>query len=139
MQRLGVAAFVCAAVLAVVSCGGGYSGGGTPSPSPVTGGSTSAVTITIRGINGKLSFTPNPASVPSGTMVVFMNADTTPHHVILDDGSLQTADIAPGATSAPLALGGINKAYHCTIHPTMVGSLNAADTPDPPPCTFNYC
>jgi len=97
------------------------------------------VTITIRGINGKLSFSPNPASVPAGTMVVFMNADTTAHHVVLDDGTVQTADIPPGGTSAQLALGGINKSYHCSIHPTMVGSLNTADTPDPPPCTFNYC
>ena len=141
MHRLGVAAFVSVAVFVAVSCGGG--GGGTPaSPTPVSGGSSggsSPVTITIRGINGKLSFSPNPASVPQGTTVVFMNGDTTVHHVVLDDGSVQTAEIPPGGTSAPLALGGVNKAYHCTIHPTMVGSLNTADTPDPPACTFNYC
>jgi len=82
----------------------------------------------------------NPASVQAGGTVVFKNNDTAnTHHIVLDDGSMQTADIPPGGTSAALPLGGLNKAFHCSNHPTMVGSLNAAATPDPPPCTFNYC
>jgi mono/diheme cytochrome c family protein len=46
--------------------------------------------------------------------------------------------IAPGASSQPLALGAVSKPYHCSFHPSMVGSLNAAETPEPPPCT-GYC
>jgi hypothetical protein len=57
---------------------------------------------------------------------------------MLDDGTISTTEIAPGATSTPLALGAVNKSYHCSLHPSMVGSFNAAETPEPPPCT-GYC
>ncbi len=129
---------VAVAALAV-GCGGG--GGYTAPSSSGGGGSTggsNVVTITIKGVNGKLSFDPNPANVQAGQVVVFKNADVVTHHVTLDDASLETGDIAPGATSQPLAVGSINKAYHCSMHPSMVGSFNAASTPDPPPCT-GYC
>jgi len=140
MQRRGVAALVFAGAIAAVSCGGGGGGGSSPtSPTPSGGGSTAPITITIMGINGKQSFSPNPASIPAGSTVVFKNNDTVAHHVTLDDGSVQTADIPPGGTSAALPLGAVNKSYHCSLHPTMVGSLNSAETPDPPACTFNYC
>jgi len=140
MRRRGVAALVFAGAIAAVSCGGGGGGGSSPtSPTPSGGGSTAPITITIMGINGKQSFSPNPASIPAGSTVVFKNNDTVAHHVTLDDGSVQTADIPPGGTSAALPLGAVNKSYHCSLHPTMVGSLNSAETPDPPACTFNYC
>jgi plastocyanin len=139
MRKRGVAVCVVAGALAAVSCGGGGGGspvGATPSGS---GASSTSVTISIMGVNGKLSFSPNPASVPSGAIVLFKNNDVVTHRVQLDDKSVETTDIAPGATSGPLPLGAVNKSYHCTIHPTMVGSLNGAATPEPPPCTFNYC
>jgi plastocyanin len=46
------------------------------------------------------------------------------HHIIADNGSFDAGDIPPGSTSSPIKMttaGSI--AYHCTIHPTMVGSL----------------
>jgi plastocyanin len=136
MQRV-LSIVVWGAALTLTACGGG---GGSSNPvSPTPGGGTSTPnTITIRGVNGKLSFNPNPASVPVGTTVVFKNADTVTHRIVLDDASIDTGDIAPGQTSRELQLGGVNKSYHCTIHPSMVGSLNSADTPEPPPCT-GYC
>ena len=141
MQRIGFLFVVFASAVAAANCGGG-GGTSTPtSPSTSTGGSTSTptvVTINIKGVNGKFSFDPNPASVAAGQLVVFKNNDVVTHHVMLDDGSIQTADIAPGATSATLPIGAINQAYHCSIHPSMVGSFNSAATPDPPTCT-GYC
>jgi hypothetical protein len=71
-------------------------------------------------------------------MVVFKNADVVTHRVVLDDRSIDTGDIAPGASSQPQPLGAVSKPYHCSLHPSMVGSLNSAATPDPPPCT-GYC
>ena len=140
MHRFVRRAFVAATLLAAASCGGG--GYTAPTPSGGGGGGTTGgtniVTITIKGVNGKQSFDPNPASVQAGQMVVFKNADVVTHHVALDDLSLETGDIAPGASSQPLAVGAVNKAYHCSMHPSMVGSFNAAATPDPPPCT-GYC
>ena len=139
MRKTGIGMLLAAAGL-MAACGGG-GGGSTPtSPSPGTGGGTSqtTVTISINGVKGRLSFSPNPASVRAGQLVAFKNNDVVAHHVMLDDGSLQTTDIAPGATSAALPVGAANVSYHCSIHPSMVGSFNAADTPEPPPCT-GYC
>src|SRR5262245_4895909 len=133
MQRV-LSFVVWGAALTLTACGGG--GGGNP-VNPTPGGGT-ATTISITGVKGKQSFTPNPASVASGTMAVFKNNDTVTHRVVLDDGSVDTGDIAPGQTSRELQLGGVNKSYHCSIHPSMVGSLNSAQTPEPPPCP-GYC
>jgi plastocyanin len=126
----------------LAACGGG-GGGSTPtSPSPATGGgggsSQTTVTINIVGVKGKLSSSPNPATVRAGQLVVFKNTDVVSHHVMLDDGSLQTTEISPGGSSAPLPVGAANVSYHCSIHPSMVGSFNAADTQEPEPCT-GYC
>jgi plastocyanin len=135
-------ALTLVAALVTASCGGG--GGGysstptTPTPTPSTGGSGNVVTITITGVRGQQSFSPNPATCTLGQTVVFKNADVVTHRVRLDDGSVDTGDIAPGATSAPQALGAVSKPYHCAIHPSMVGSLNSAATPEPEPCT-GYC
>jgi plastocyanin len=127
--------------LVSVSCGGGggYGGGATPTtPTPGGAGSGNVVTVTIRGVNGAQSFSPNPATCAIGQTVVFYNADIVAHRVVLDDLSVDTGSIAPGASSAPQQLGAVNKSYHCSLHPSMVGSLNGATTPEPPPCT-GYC
>ena len=144
MERPRTFAALAAAALVAVSCGGG--GGGTPtSPSgggtgggSGGGGTQTPVTINITGQGGRLAFNPNPATVAPGQMVVFKNNDTVAHHVTMDDGTIQTPDIAPGATSAPVAIGN-NKSYHCTIHPGMVGGFNGTEVEPPPNCTQAYC
>lgn len=135
MRQMRVLATTLAAVVLSSTCGGG---GGSPVAPPPGSGGSSIVTITITGVKGAQSFSPNPASCAAGQMVVFRNADVVTHRVIMDDRSIDTGDIAPGASSAPLPLGAVSKPYHCSIHPNMVGSLNSASTPDPPPCT-GYC
>jgi len=125
-----------AGVLLSSSCGGGSGAPAAPSPGP--GGGSTAVTITIMGVKGAQSFSPNPGTCAAGQMVIWRNADVVTHRVRLDDLSVDTGDIPPGASSQPMPLGNVSKAYHCPIHPNMVGSLNAAQTPEPPPCT-GYC
>jgi len=62
------------------------------------------------------------------------------HRVILDDSSVQTPDIAPGATSAPVGMGQSGATtYHCAIHPGMVGGFNGAVAEPPPNCNQAYC
>ena len=139
MRHIALGSLVFAAA-ALAACGGG--GGASTPTTPTTGGGnptgSTTVTVSIKGVNGKLSFSPNPAQVQAGQLVVFKNTDVVTHHVMLDDGSMQTQDIAPGATSAALPVGSANVAYHCTIHPSMVGSFNSAATPEPEPCQ-GYC
>ena len=136
-------AIACAFITA--SCGGsGGSSTPTQPTTPSTGGggtgTTTNVTITITGQGGKLAFTPNPATIAQGQLVVFKNNDSIAHHVMLDDGTVQTPDIAPGATSAPVAMGLSGATtYHCTIHPGMVGGFNGAVAEPPPNCNQAYC
>ena len=70
-------------------------------------------------------------------MVVFKNNHTVAHHVTMDDGTIATPDIAPGATSAPVTIGG-NRSYHCTIHRGMVGGFNGTEVAPPPNCNQAY-
>jgi len=139
-MRRSIAMLAVAGVVVSLSCGGG---GGTPAgpspgPGPGPGGGATTVTITITGVRGAQSFSPNPGACAAGQMVIWRNADVVTHRVRLDDLSVDTGDIAAGGSSQPMPLGNVSKAYHCPIHPNMVGSLNAAPTPEPPPCT-GYC
>lgn len=98
------------------------SGGGTSTGGGTT---TTAQTITITGINGSQSFSPNPASM-GGQMVVFRNADSIVHRVVLNDNSVDTGNIAPGATSSAVMMPSSGGPYHCSLHPSMVGTVNPA-------------
>jgi plastocyanin len=125
-------------ILVVCSaCGGGSSYSG-PTPTAPTPPAPGASTITIVADRGAQSFTPNPATVTQGQMVVWRNSDSVVHRIALNDGSLDTGNIAPGATSAQLRLPTDGANYHCTIHPTMIGAINAS-AGAPPPCTGPYC
>jgi plastocyanin len=145
-HKTGFAALAFAVALSAAGCGGGGSSTGSSSPTaPTTGGgggtpAATTVTITITGQNGKLAFNPNPASVDKGQLVVFKNNDVVAHHIMLDDGSIQTTDIAPGATSAAVSMGTSGSStYHCTIHPGMVGGFNGAEAEPPANCSQAYC
>ena len=119
-----------AAGLILSACGGG--GGSTPSgPNP------GPITITITRQNGAQSFSPNPASA-GGQAVVFRNADTVVHRVRLNDGSIDTGNIAPGATSAQVEMPAQGTNYHCSLHPDMIGAVSGTSGA-PPPCEGPYC
>src|SRR5205807_1129130 len=141
MRALVTAGLVVAASIGTMSCGGNsYSSGGSGTPTSPTPPATGAgvVTINVVAINGAQSFSPNPAMLPDGQMVIWRNVDNTTHHVILNDGSVDTGNLAPGASSQPMAISSGGRQYHCSIHPVMVGSINQA-TQDPPPCQGSYC
>jgi plastocyanin len=139
MERSRTTAFVFVGALVVVSCGGG-SPAGPSNPPAGGGGSGTTITVTITGQGGRLAFFPNPATVAAGQLVAFKNNDIVAHRVSLDDMTVQTPEIAPGATSAPVAMGiSGSKTYHCTIHPGMVGGFNGAEAELPPNCNQAYC
>jgi len=112
-------------------------GGSSPATTPTPATSSSA-TIAIIGQSGTQAFTPNPASF-GGQQVVFRNDDRVTHRVVLNDGSVDTGEIAPGATSRPVAMPAAGTNYHCSIHPGMIGSASAAAGAPPPPCEGQYC
>jgi plastocyanin len=133
---------LCGSTVALVvfasSCGGGsdYGGNpGAPTPQPPPAASSR---VSIMGDRGAQSFTPNPSSVPQGQTVAWRNTDNVVHRIVTNDNALDTGDIAPGATSSPRALPTNGANYHCTIHPGMIGSINASSGA-PPPCEGSYC
>lgn len=130
MRFLLVRSLVMAAAMTLSACGGG---GGSP-----TSSTPNAVTIIVTGQNGSQSFSPNPASA-GGQMAVFRNNDSIVHRVVLNDGTIDTGDIAPGATSREVQMPRDGTNYHCAIHPTMVGSVNAQSGQPAPPCMGAYC
>ena len=121
MRRFFFAAGLAASTFVVAACGSGYSIS-SPSGTSDTPPPAGAVTINVVRENGNQSFSPNPATVPTGQTVVWHNIDTTTHRVVLNDGKLDTGNLAPGAFSQPMTLGAPGP-YHCSIHPDMVGSV----------------
>jgi plastocyanin len=117
-------------ILGSAACGGGGSSPSSPAPA-------GTVTIVIVGDRGTQSFSPNP-STAAGRTVVFRNQDSVVHRVRLNDLSIDTGDIAPGATSRPVSMPAAGTNYHCFLHPTMLGSVGGGAAP-PPPCTGQYC
>jgi len=130
--------------LGVWGCGGNSytngNSGNSGNPIAPTSTTSGVVTINVVAVNGAQSFAPNPASLPVGQMVVWHNVDSITHHVVLNDRSVDTGDLQPGASSQPMAIAAAGGQYHCSIHPVMVGSLNQ-DTSNMPaaPCQGAYC
>jgi plastocyanin len=117
------AAALAMLTIGVAACGSDY-GSSTPS-GPTSPPPAGAITIDIVAQNGAQSFSPNPATVPPGQLVVWRNLDRETHRVVLNNGQLDTGNLAPGALSQPMTLGGPGP-YHCSIHPDMVGTIVAA-------------
>jgi len=117
--------------------GSGSSSGSTNSPAaPTPTTSNGVVTINVVAINGAQSFSPNPATLPAGQMVVWHNVNNTTHRVVLNDRSVDTGDLAPGASSRPMAIGAAGGQYHCSIHPEMIGSINQDTSTSPPAASY---
>ncbi len=118
-----------AAGLLMSGCGGGSSYSSptsmpTAAPNP---SATADVVITITGINGGMSFSPNPATIKVGQKVAWKNNGGTTHTATADAGAFDTGAIADGTTSSPITMStGGTLSYHCSIHPSMVGSLTVS-------------
>jgi plastocyanin len=79
--------------------------------------------VSIVANSGSAAFSPNPTSVPGGQTLQFRNTATGTHRIVADDGSWDTGTLTSGATSLAMTIARTG-AYHCTIHASMVGSIN---------------
>jgi len=125
---------IVAAAFVLSACsGGGSNGGGGSTPTSPSNPTTTTVTVAIDGITGNQAYNPNPVAAPAGSKLVFKNNTSVEHHIMMDDGSADFGTIAAGASSTPHDLPPGNTGnYHCTNHPSMVGSINGASAPEPP-------
>jgi len=121
MRELMTIGAVFALGLGIWGCSGNSNGtSGNPNAPSAPG----VVTVNVVGINGALSFSPNPATLPAGQMIVWHNVDSVTHRLVLNDGSLDTGNLNPGTYSRSMALTAGGAQYHCSIHPAMIGSIN---------------
>ena len=126
-MRINFAGAIVALSLVASGCSNSYDSGTPVAPTapttPTATTSNGVVTIDIVRDNGAQSFSPNPATLPAGQTVVWHNVDGITHRVVLNSGSLDTGDLAPGASSRPMSINTGGGPYHCTIHPSMVGTI----------------
>ena len=108
------------------ACGGGGSSYSNPTAPPTTTNPPATTSVSIVGQKGSSSFSPNPSSAKAGTTVGWKNSDSITHHIVSDTpGAFDTGNIAGGASSAAIAVNQTGSyPYHCSIHPTMTGTLN---------------
>jgi len=70
-----------------------------------------------------MAFSPASITVTAGTMVTWTNNDNMTHTVTADDGSYDSGNIVTGnGFSKTFTVAG-TYAYHCTIHPSMTGTV----------------
>jgi plastocyanin len=99
---------------------------GSPTPTPITGGSTAALTISLpRGATllTTTAFAPNPATVPVGATVTWVNNDVDPHTTTSTTNVWGSPTLQPGASFSFTFQSAGSFTYLCLIHPNMVGTV----------------
>lgn len=89
-------------------------------------GAPATTTVSIVGSAGPGAFNPNPVTIASGDSVAWTNNDATVHHIVLDDGTYDSGTIFPGASSPATTAVTATGTYHCTIHPSMTGTITVS-------------
>jgi plastocyanin len=115
---------ILAAVLMASALAAGC--GGNDKKNPMNpGGGTPDVTINITGQFGASSYNPSPDTVTVGQTVAWHNNNGTTHTAtVTGTGGFNTSNVGAGSSSAAIQMntaGTFN--YHCSIHPTMTGTL----------------
>lgn len=78
----------------------------------------------VRGAAGltTTAYAPNPINITVGTTVTWTNNDSLTHTVT--GGGFDAGNLAPGAGGSVTFSSPGSFAYHCAIHPNMVGTVN---------------
>jgi plastocyanin len=124
-----ISSILGALALTVLTAGcGGSSSSTAPTPTPTPTPTPAAGTISIVGERGNQSFNPNPSPMPANHQLTWMNNDNSLiHRIVADDGSFDTGNLSPGQSSTAITLPAAGKTYHCSIHPSMVGTVSAGN------------
>lgn len=102
----------------------------TPTTAPTATASATAapvLVITISGIMGSSSFSPSLAAATAGQKIRWKNGDVITHRIVDNGAAFDTGDIAPGTSSVGITLGAGAFPYHCSIHPSMTGTLTVSN------------
>jgi len=96
----------------------------SPSPTPNPGGPSSSVTIPSGAeVLGNRAYAPDNVTVTVGATVTWTNTDTVAHTSTADAGAWNSGTVAPGGQFSRVFETAGTFAYHCTIHPGMIGTV----------------
>jgi LPXTG-motif cell wall-anchored protein len=79
------------------------------------------------------SFGPGAITVHVGDTVTWANAGPTDHTATADDGAFDTGTLRAGQSGSHTFAGAGTFAYHCTLHPSMRGTVQVVATSAPAP------
>ena len=68
-------------------------------------------------------FSPANVTVQPGSTVTWVNNGSVPHTVTSDDGQFDSGVLMPGDSFTVVFTGRGTITYHCSIHPSMTGSV----------------
>ena len=122
MRRLAGPLLVVAAVAIIAAAckGTGPSAYGAPASTAAT---TTAATATNAATIKGFSFQPDVVKVKVGAKVTWTNDDTVAHTVTADTNSFASGNLQPGGSFSFTFTRPGTYAYHCSIHPSMHGSV----------------
>lgn len=69
------------------------------------------------------AFNPSTLTIPVDTTVTWKNLDSTTHHIVSDTGVFESTDLSNGQTFSYSFTQAGNYPYHCSIHPSMTGTI----------------
>ena len=75
----------------------------------------------------EFTYEPDPVVVQVGGKVTWQNEDSAPHTATADDGSFDTGTIEEGKLGSATFKEAGTFTYHCTIHPTMHGTVEVVE------------
>ena len=124
MRRLaGPLLLVAAVAIIAAACNGtGSSAYGAPASTAATATTTAATATNAAAIKG-FAFQPDVLKVEVGAKVTWTNDDTVAHTVSADTNSFASGNLQPGGSFSFTFTRPGTYAYHCSIHPSMHGSI----------------
>lgn len=78
------------------------------------------------------AFAPAPAIEEINSPITWTNRGAATHTVTFDDGSIDSGPLAPGDTFTAMVANVGQHPYHCAIHPSMRGTIDATGQQLPP-------
>jgi plastocyanin len=109
------AIFIIFALVSLSACSSGYGTTSSTTSSPPASGNS----ITL----ANFAFSPAMLPVKAGTTVTWTNKDSSAHSVTSDGGVFDSGSLAPNATFTFTFNSTGTFAYHCSIHPSMKGTV----------------
>jgi plastocyanin len=128
-------AVLSAVIMSAIACGsGGPSSTPAPSPAPAPSpspspapppvGSAASVTIPVGAERlGDRAFVPGSLDVAVGTTVTWVNTDAVAHTSTSDAEGWSSGIVSPGGQFSSTFQTAGRFPYHCSIHPSMVGTV----------------